>query len=223
MSPAIRNTLITLIVIVLVVFGLVIGKQVFGVAGHAPVAPPELSEMNTFVYDQGRPLAGFQLVNEAGEPVDRDWLQGHWTFAFLGYTHCPDVCPTTLAMLRQTLTRIADDLPTPRVLLISADPERDTPERLQEYLGFFSDRFHGLTGDLDGLRALAQSMNGVFVHRTEGDVLLVDHSAHVVLINPQGEMAAVLQPPHQPQQLAEAYRQIYQWARSQHPRMASAD
>lgn len=219
MSPAIRNTLIILMFMIVTVFGLVIGKQVFSNAGNEPAPPPELSEMNTFVYDQGQPLADFQLFTEAGEPIDRDGLKGHWTFAFLGYTHCPDVCPATLAMLRRTVTLIPDELPKPDVLLVSADPERDTPERLREYLGFFGDSFHGLTGDIDTLQALAKSMNGVFVHRTEGDRMLVDHSAHVVLVNPDGEMAAVIQPPHKPEAVAKAYQQIYQWARKNHPRV----
>lgn len=223
MSPAIRKTLIVLILFVVMIFGLVVGKQVFFSAGNEPSPAPELSEMNTFVYDQGRPLADFSLLDETGERVGRDGLKGRWTFAFLGYTHCPDVCPATLAMLRRAVTLLSDELPKPDILLVSADPERDTPEKLREYLGFFGDNFHGLTGDIDTLRALAKSMNGVFIHRTEGDMVLVDHSAHVVLLNPDGDMAAVIQPPHTPENVAEAYRQIYLWAKANHPRAAAVN
>ncbi|MDV2079582.1 SCO family protein [Marinobacter xestospongiae] len=218
MDRTVRNTVIILVMVVVLVFGLVVGRQVFQ-AETANTAPaPELSELNTFVYEQGRTLPSFQLLNEAGETVSQEALKGRWTFAFVGYTFCPDVCPATLSTLRQADGLMPDTLPQPDYLLISADPERDTPARLTEYLNFFGDDFHGLTGDLSVLRDLAKSLNAVFVHREDKGVQLVDHSAHIALINPEGEMTAVIQPPHTPKDLAEAYQKIYEWTRRNHPR-----
>lgn len=212
----IRLTLVILLLLVALVVGTVVSRQVFLVpdAQEAPPAP-ELSALNTFVYEQGRPLTDFTLTNEKGETVANEALKGHWTFAFVGYTYCPDVCPATLAMLRQTDKALPPELPEPTYLLISADPERDTPERMAQYLNFFGEDFHGLTGDLETLRELAKSMNAVFVHRedTQGNTL-VDHSAHLTLLNPDGEMIAVIQPPLKPDNVAEAFSRIYQWAKA---------
>ncbi len=89
-------------------------------------------------------------------------------------------------------------------------------------MGFFGENFHGLTGDLETLRELAKSLNAAFSHREVDGELLVDHSGHFALINPEGEMTAVLQPPHKPENLVEAYREIYEWARDNHPRASQS-
>ncbi|MDX1755981.1 MAG: SCO family protein [Marinobacter sp.] len=218
MALTIRSTVFLLLLVVVLIFGLVIGRQVYQSGESARAVPaPELSELNTFVYDQGRALAQFQLLDERGRPRTPADLKGRWTFAFIGYTFCPDVCPATLSTLRQAAALLPPEVPQPDYLLISADPERDTPQRLAEYLRFFGEDFHGLTGDIEELRRLATSLNAVFVHREDDGTRLVDHSAHLALINPQGEMTAVIQPPHTPRDLAEAYQQIYQWARANRP------
>ncbi len=219
MSPAIRRTLIILVLVVGLVFGVVIGRQTLHSEDVANQPAPKLTELNTYVYDQPRPLADFQLQAASGETRTAADLKGRWTIAFLGYTHCPDVCPATMALLKRTNQVLPAELPQPDFLLISTDPERDTPEQLQSYLTFFGDDFHGLTGDMETLRTLAKSLNGVFVHReSEPGTVLVDHSAHLAVINPDGQLAAVIQPPHEPAQIAEAFERIYQWARARHPR-----
>lgn len=212
MDRTIRLTVFALLLLVFLIFGLVVGRQVLLTADRAPSPPPELSDLNTYVYDQGRPLAEFALTDETGATVTRENFRGHWTFAFVGYTNCPDVCPATLATLRRADQLIPDTLPQPEYLLISADPAHDTPDKLAAYLGFFGEQFHGVTGDLEALRSLAKSLNAVFVQRQVNDMTLVDHSAHIALLNPDGELAAVIQPPHDPARLAEAFERIYRWA-----------
>ena len=211
MRGSVRLTVFILLLVVILVFGLVVGRQMLS-SDEQNAAPPELSDINTYVYEKSRPLSDFELVNEQGEPVTGDSLKGHWTFAFVGYTNCPDICPATLAELRQTDKLLGDELPQPWYLLVSADPEHDTPEKLREYLAFFGEDFHGLTGDLETLRALAKNLGAVFMHREVDDRLLVDHSGHLALLNPDGEMIALMQPPHKPEQLARAFREIYQWS-----------
>ncbi|EMP54625.1 electron transport protein SCO1/SenC [Marinobacter santoriniensis NKSG1] len=220
MNRSVRITVVALVLVVLLVFGLVIARQALFV-DKEPIPAPDLAELNTFVYDQGRPLAPFSLTDETGKTVTRDDLKGHWTFAFVGYTNCPDICPVAMTNLRQMDQLLPKTLPQPDYLLISADPEHDTPEKLDTYMGFFGEHFHGLTGDLDTTRALAKSLNAVFVHRQENGQLQVDHSGHFALINPDGELQAVIQPPHKPRQLAEAFERIYQWARANRERAGS--
>lgn len=223
MTGSIRLTLIVLLMVVALIFGMVISRQVM----HDPVAeatpPPDLSQMNTYVYARSRPLTDYQLTNEQGETATRDDLRGRWTFAFVGYTFCPDICPATMATLRRINREFPSDLPKPEFLFVTADPERDTPERLNDYLNFFGDNFHGVTGNIDDLRELARSMSAVFVHRDDGNGnVLVDHSGHLALINPEGELVALIQPPHEPEKLIDAFARIYQWARSNHPRASVA-
>ena len=216
MDPSIRRTLIVLVLLVALIFGVVVGRQMIRDDTAEPEPAPLLSHINTYVYDEPRSLADFELKNQKGEPMTPQDLKGRWTFAFLGYTNCPDVCPATMAMLRRTDRLILDDLPQPDYLLISADPVRDTPEKMKDYLNFFGQDFHGLTGDVESVRALAKSLNAVFVERVlEDGMVMVDHSAHLALLDPQGRMIAVLQPPHKPESIAEAFERIYQWARNQ--------
>ncbi|WP_144778259.1 SCO family protein [Marinobacter maritimus] len=214
MNRSVQVTLFALFLLVVLIFGLVVGRQVFLVDGGEPTPAPDLAEMNTYVYDQPRPLAEFTLTNENGETVTRDSLRGQWTFAFVGYTNCPDICPAAMANLRRTDKLLSNELPQPDYLLVSADPEHDTPQQLKAYTGFFGENFHGLTGDLETLRALATSLSAVFVHRQVDGELLVDHSGHFALINPDGQLAALIQPPHNPEHLAEAFERIYQWAKA---------
>jgi len=218
MNRPIRRTLIILLLVVMLVFGLVVGRQVFTGGEQEPSPAPELADLNTYVYDEGRPLPDFELLNEKGEKVSREDLKGRWTFAFIGYTNCPDICPAAMANLRRTDKLLSAELPQPDYLLITADPEHDTPDQLRSYVSFFGEHFHGLTGEMDTLRKVAQSLNAVFVHRTVNGELLVDHSGHFALLNPEGEMIAVLQPPHDPESLAEAFERIYSWAKANHPR-----
>lgn len=222
MQRSIRLTLAVLLLAVIMVFGLVVGRQVLMVGSEEPSPPPDLREINAYVHENPRELADFELLNEAGDTVTRESLRGRWTFAFVGFTNCPDICPAALANLRKTDRLLPDHLPQPQYLLVSADPEQDTPEKLRDYLGFYGEDFHGLTGDLESLRKFAKSLNAVFTHRQVDGELMVDHSGHFVLINPEGQMAAILQPPHKPENLAEAFAEIYEWARANHPRASQS-
>lgn len=218
MTRSLRLTLAILFLLVVLVFAMVIARQVLFVGSKEPTPAPELSDINVYVYDEPRPISAFNLVDENADPFTLDDLKGHWTFAFVGYTNCPDICPIAMDTLRKTENLLPADLPQPEYLLITADPEHDTPERLREYVGFFGDDFGGATGELSVLRELAKSLGAVFVHREADGDLLVDHSGHFALINPNGDMAAIIQPPHDPEDVADAFRQIYQWTRENHPR-----
>ena len=148
-----------------------------------------------------RAIPEFSLVDLAGEPFARTNFEGRWSLVFTGFTHCPDVCPTTLALmsdLRRELNR--DDL---QFVFVSVDPERDTPEVIARYLAHFDPALLGATGkraDIERFTAalgLAQVRNpGV------GDEYTVDHSTAFVLIDPKGRLAGYFQAPHQRDALA---------------------
>jgi len=217
MSGSVRTTLVVLLLVVAGIFSFVLYRQMH-LASAEPEPAPDLAEYNAYVYTEARPLAEFTLTDEQGEPTTREDLKGRWTFAFVGYTSCPDICPMAMTTLRQMDGQLPAELPQPQYLLISADPEHDTPERLKNYTAFFGEHFHGLTGDLEKTRELAKSMSAVFQHRKEDGQLLVDHSGHFALLNPEAEVQALIQPPHNPQHLLKAYERIYQWARANRER-----
>jgi len=128
---------------------------------------------------------------------------------FLGFTHCPDICPTTLAELAQAQKQWAalPDSTRPRVLFVSVDPDRDTPDRIGEYAHAFHRDTLAATADIPALEAFAKSLSLVFmkVPAAEGapaDQYSVDHSAALAVLDPQGRMAGVIPPPLQPKAIA---------------------
>lgn len=222
MTRQIRTTVILLVLAVVAVFGLSMAR--YWLAEPAQSAPPpDLSSANIYIYEQPRPLIEFELTDENGQTVTRESLRGHWTFAFVGYTNCPDICPVAMASLRQTDQLLPATLPQPRYLLVSADPAHDTPEVLKAYTRFYGEHFHGYTGEIEMARALATNLSAVFVQREVDGNTLVDHSGHFALIGPSAEVVALMQPPHKPRQLADGFEQIYQWADRQRQISGASD
>lgn len=152
-----------------------------------------------FVLPAPMPLAEFSLVDQSGDAVTSDILRGHWNLVFFGFTHCPDICPTTLQILATARSELAaaGQNPLPRIVLVSVDPERDTPELMGQYLDHFGNDNLGITGSLDELRKLTSGL-GIYFERQPGDEenYSVDHSAAVLLINPDGQFHALFSGPH---------------------------
>jgi len=157
-----------------------------------------------------RAIPAFALIGAGGEPFTFNEIKGRWTLVFVGFTHCPDVCPTTLSDLGSAAKLWATSLPEaqrPRILFVSADPERDSPDRTQEYARFFSPDAIGVTGDLPALEAFARSLGMVFmkVPAAAGEDpanYSIDHSAHITLLDPHGRFAGLIRPPHPPAAIA---------------------
>ena len=153
------------------------------------------------LFEEPRVLPAFSLQQSDGTPLVPGELQGHWTLVFLGFTHCPDVCPTTLARLAQAQKAWAK-LPEgtrPRVLFVSVDPDRDTPDRVGEYAHAFHKDTLAATADLPALEAFARSLSLVFMKvpapaGAPADQYSVDHSATLAVLDPRARMAGVVQP-----------------------------
>ncbi|MGM0450578.1 MAG: SCO family protein [Pseudomonadota bacterium] len=174
--------------------------------------PPEVAADNVYLYDEPRPIDDFTLTDEQGDRVDQAMLQGQWTLAFLGFTNCPDICPNTMATLSKADKRISDRATEPQFLMITADPERDTPEALSRYVTFFGDDFRGVTGDTETLRNLASNLNATFNQSTDADGNpVVEHSAHLAIISPDGRLAGLIQKPFDAETVATTYEAIQSW------------
>ena len=156
---------------------------------------------------QPRPLPEFSLTAETGQPFTIQSLQGHPTLVFFGFTHCPDVCPTTLAKLNQVAK--AANVPKLKVLLVSVDPQRDTPEQLQRYVHAFNPDFGAVTGDPKEIERVSKEFGvaAVKVDLAGGDYT-VDHSAHVFLLNGQGQRVALFTPPFEIESVAADLRNV---------------
>jgi protein SCO1 len=158
-----------------------------------------------------RPLPPLDLVDHDNRAFGNERLRGRWTFMFFGFTSCPDACPTTMTALAQTQKLLAGlpEAQRPQVVLISVDPERDTPERLAAYVKAFDPSFVGVTATRAAVDELARQMGVlVAINKLDGGNYTVDHSAAVFLIDPDGAMRALFSPPHEPKLIAEDYRRI---------------
>jgi len=161
------------------------------------------------LFEPARTLPAFTLRQSDGTPLVPGELKGHWTLVFLGFTHCPDVCPTTLAEMAKAQKQWAalPETTRPRVLFVSVDPERDTPDRIGEYAHAFHRDTIAATADIPALEQFAKSLSMVFakVPPPEGvraDQYSVDHSASMAVLDPQGRMAGIVQPPFDPAAIA---------------------
>ena len=137
----------------------------------------------------------FELVDHTGALFSHDDLEGRWTLLFSGFTHCPDICPATLGILKAAQHEL-DQSPPFRTVFVSVDPERDTPERLAEYLAWFNEDWIGVTGERDQLERLLGSLQMAHVRVPTGKgEYTFDHATAVALIDTQGRMAAYWRPP----------------------------
>jgi protein SCO1/2 len=200
-----RTTVLVLVAALAAALGLWAAQAWF--AGSPAGNRPPLQVVRLF--DPPRALPPFSLRQSDGTRLVPGELKGHWTLVFLGFTHCPDVCPTTLAQLAGAQKQWAalPEASRPRVLFVSVDPERDTPDLIGEYAhGFHRDTL-AATADVPALEAFARSLSMVFAKVPAGGdapagQYTMDHSASMAVLDPQGRMTGVIQPPFDPKAIA---------------------
>jgi len=183
---------------------LVLGAIIHKVTRPVPLDRNALQSAGIFLFDTPRPIPPVNLQSASGEAWTSDNLKGQWDLLFFGYTFCPDICPTTLADLRQLGEKLpAEARDQLQVTLVSVDPNRDTPEQLATYLDYFNADFAGATGDPAELAKLAKALSIAYIEPdTSNENYLVDHSGQVVLVDPAGEYVGFIRPPLKNDQLA---------------------
>jgi protein SCO1/2 len=185
-----RHIIAGLVLVIAVAAGLALALRDTG----APAAP-----LAATILPVGNELPEFALLDQDGAPVDRSVFEGQWDVVFFGFTNCPDICPATMTVLGQAKRELEAQgrNPLPRLVLVSVDPERDTPEAMARYVAYFGDGNLGLTGELDELRKLTDAL-GIFFQKAGGDdgAYGVDHSTVVLVIDPQGRLKALFTAPH---------------------------
>ena len=145
-------------------------------------------------------ITGVDFVDHHSKPFTLAQLDGKWSILFFGFTNCPDICPTTMHTLKQVKEKVNNENSwgNYQVIMVSVDPKRDTPERLENYVPFFDADFIGITGDLETTTNFAKQLGILFIaHDDEGtDSYDVDHGTSLILMNPKGEMAGIISTPH---------------------------
>jgi len=161
------------------------------------------------VLPEPRVIADFALVDDAGQPFSLENLRGHWTLMFFGFTNCPDVCPSALYDLNLVTEQLEnlhnEGLPAIQVIFVSVDPERDTPEKLAQYLGYFNPGFIGVTGSEAQLAPLAMQLGIAYEieeHEPGADNYAVYHSVSFLLTDPDGHLYGVFPAPHNAEKIA---------------------
>jgi len=163
-----------------------------------------------WMYKPPRNINEFKLRDSNGADFTHANLEGKWTLLYVGYTSCPDVCPTTLAMLAKLKKELAgtEAEKNTQVVLLSADPERDTVDRLKQYVTYFDPQFIGVTGEFLDLQRFATNLSIAFtkVPGSDPNNYLIDHGANIALINPRGDYQGFFKPPFDVAKLKMTYR-----------------
>ena len=200
-----------------ITIGLLLGFIVLVVYGFSwrisqPVimSDEDLRINGAIVFDKPRIFSDFELVDHRGEAFNLARMKDIWTIVFFGFSHCPDICPTTLAMLNDTYSKLKDsEKQRLQVVMISLDPQRDTVEKLAEYVPYFNQQFTGVTGNQRAIRLLAAELN--VAHNPvplDGDDYTIDHSTHLILINPMGHYHGFFKAPHTEITMRSTWRSI---------------
>lgn len=163
------------------------------------VAVPPPQPQTATLLPAAAQLADFSLLDHRGNAFSSADFDGHWNLVFFGFTHCPDICPLTLQVLANARQTMAENAATvlPRIVLVSVDPERDTAQIIGQYVSHFGADVVGVTGELAEIRKLTDGL-GIYFEKSnvDGDNYSVDHSAVVVVINPDGDFHAIFSAPH---------------------------
>ena len=205
---------LTLLVVVALAAGLGLWASQRHFGGVRPAAAPAVASFT--LLPTPRALPAFSLQQSDGTPLTGDELKGHWTVVFLGFTHCPDICPTTLAQLAGAQKQWASlpEASRPRVLFVSADPDRDSPTLTGEYAHAFHPDTLAATADVPTLENFAKSLGFVFMkvpgqgYEQNPNDYSMDHSSAIAVLDPQGQLAGLIRPPFQPKAIAADMRAL---------------
>jgi protein SCO1/2 len=165
------------------------------------------------LFPDPKPLTAFALTDHQNRVFDVSRLKGKWSFLFFGFTHCPDICPTTLAVLARARENIAkstvgaEDI---QFVFVSVDPNRDTAGKLRQYVDYFDTAFLGVTGNDAQIGNLAGQLGAAYqVAITPGiENYPVYHSAAVFLLDPRARYHAVFTPPHDAEAISRRFKVV---------------
>jgi len=154
----------------------------------------------------------FELIDTQNEPFTQEQLRGQWNLVFFGFTHCPDVCPMTMNVMTDAIEQIKanpNNIPVPQTTFVTVDPKRDTQEKLASYIGFFNPDFVALTGEMNNVYQLTNPLNIVVsftANKADPNNYTVDHTASILLIDPELRVRGKFNAPHTADEIATDYQ-----------------
>ena len=171
---------------------------------------------NTTLFPVGfKTIAPFALSKNNNEPATEALFNDNWSLLFFGFTNCPDVCPITLNELNGVVNELSQsneqNIPVPQVVFVTVDPVRDTIEKMTEYVQYFNSDFIGVSGDLGVITSLTSQLGIVASYtasQSDPTQYSVDHTASLLLIDPQRRVRAKFNPPHTVTGVLDDYRKV---------------
>ena len=160
------------------------------------------------------PLQPFTLIDNNEQVFTNKNLKGNWSFIFFGYTHCPDICPTTLLTLKKINKLLKKNHKTAsniQVIFVSIDPERDKPEDLKKYITYFNKEFIAITGHTDKLNNFTRQFSAAYFKEASDntDDYLMSHTSSIFLVDPKMRIIASFSPPHDVETITSQYLKIH--------------
>ncbi|WP_419227046.1 SCO family protein [Alteromonas sp. OM2203] len=179
-----------------------------GIVGALYIAPPSVESQPEYfqAYPEPREITPFELTSHDGDVFNNASLKGQWSLVFVGYTFCPDICPTTMAELNGIYPELKalESVQPIRVVFVSVDPKRDSVKRLAEYVNYFNEEFIAITGEHKALFPFVRNLGMMYAiaESTYNPNYLVDHSASVVLVDPEARVIGRFKPKREPGKLS---------------------
>ena len=201
------------IVIALLALSIPLVLGIYFANKNDPMVSPELINAS-YLLDQQVAIADFNLIDQNKQAFTAEQIKGEWTFWFFGFTHCPDICPFamgTLSAVMQTLKQ-EHDIDNIRIVFVSVDPLRDTPERMKSYLETFGNEVIGVSSTEPELATFIKNM-GIVAKLPKAvnanDNYNVMHSSSIYLIAPNNAIAALLRTPHSVDDIVYNFQQVH--------------
>ena len=190
-------------------------SMVAGLFVYTTVSPKELTaaeykQIGFYKLVRTRQINDFELIEGSNKFSNND-LKGAWDILFLGFASCPDMCPMTMKKMAMANSSLPEEISSKvNFRMISVDPDRDTPEKMQEYASAFNPNFSGITGDIEVIYKLATDLTLPFVPVIGSDVTNydMDHSMNLAVIDPNGNYFGFFKSPHTPEKMAEVLESI---------------
>jgi protein SCO1 len=208
-----NNKLILMILLTMAVIAVI--AIYFGIIRHHRTLSASEVKIDGMFLATAQDISDFQLIDNKGKPFTKENLKGHWTMVFFGFTNCGYVCPTTLSALNKMYQTLQAELPVdqmPQVVMISVDPERDTVKRMNSYVTAFNPHFIGTRADESATDALEKQFHiaaaKIQVDGKGKDHYTIDHTAEIILLNPDAKIQAFLSYPHLSAKMVKDYKLI---------------
>ena len=183
-----------------IIFILLILTGITGLFTYFQSLPSLLEKKPTLVSGKilARPMEidRFELIDQKNEVFNNKSLEGGWTVLFFGYTNCPDVCPTTIYKLAEIKNELEEDLSSTsfNTVLVTLDPDRDSTDRLKEYIGYFDESMLGVTGTYENIQSFTSSLSVFYQRINKEEGYDFNHTASIFVFNKDGSLFATMSP-----------------------------